>query len=242
MALDTLAKYEAVADQWMSAVPMESSFGTIPKGRLHTFRYAFQKLYDAQRHKKLVIVELGTSRSFVDGAYPGCNSDDSAYWNPHDFTRWDFGAGMFTYLCAEYLKTNCHSYEQYTVDLAPSHIARCKVMTHPFGSKIDYRISDSVTFLNSFGTKCDLIYLDTGDMTPVEPTAQLQLKEAEAIVKHKLIEPGGFVLIDDVRNPASLQQNAGALGKAKYSIPYLHANGFVTVMDEYQVLLQFTGQ
>jgi len=222
-------------DKWMESVPM-NSYPQAYKGRLHTFRYVFHQL--AQKPKRLIVVELGTSRSFVDGAYPGCNSDDVKYWNADDPTRWDFGAGLFTYMCGEFLSTNHLNYEQYTVDLSPEHIQRCQVMTRPFASRLAYRVSDSVNFLNTFGTKCDLIYLDTGDMTPIEPTARLQLAEAQAIVRHRLLEPGGFILIDDVRNPTALNQGDGnPLGKAKYSVPYLLSQGFRIVKDEYQMVL-----
>jgi hypothetical protein len=53
-----------------------------------------------------------------------------------------------------------------------------------------------------------------------------------------LISPNGIVLIDDVRNTTPKRQvEQSDYGKAKYSIPYLIANGFELVMDEYQVVL-----
>jgi hypothetical protein len=42
------------------------------------------------------IVELGTSRSFVDGKFPGCNEDDVKYWEPENPEKWDWSAGIFT--------------------------------------------------------------------------------------------------------------------------------------------------
>lgn len=232
---DTLLRYRPYVDEWMKSIPMHR-FGREYKGRDCTFRHVFTEL--SKRNKTIRIVELGTSRSFVDGRFPGCNSDDTKYWEPQNPSKWDYGAGVFTYMCAEWFHANHMNYEQYTVDLCSNHIQRSKVMTAPFAQKIQYSVSDSVNFLRNFGTKCDLIYLDTGDMTPIEPTAKLQLAEAQVIVEQRLLEPGGYILIDDVRNPTALDQGDGnPLGKAKYSVPYLKQHGFQIIMDEYQMLL-----
>ena len=111
-------------------------------------------------------------------------------------------------------------------------------MTRPFEKNLRYYVCDSVQFLSTFRTKCDLIYMDTGDMTPIEPTAHLQINEARVIVDEKLVNTGGYILIDDVRHPAALDQDArNFYGKAKYSIPFLVSRGFRVVSDEYQVLL-----
>lgn len=232
---DTLSRYEPYADQWMKHVSMHR-YPKVPLGRMHSFRYVFNEM--AKLKKRVIIVELGTSRSFVDGAFPGCNSDDEKYWDPNDISKWDYGAGAFTYMCAEFMTKNHTNFKQFTVDIASSHIERCKVMTRPFARNISYVVKNSLDFLKTFGTKCDLIYLDTGDMTPIEPTAQLQMMEAKLIVAHKLLAPGGFILIDDVRNPCALDQDGGdVLGKAKYSIPFFKKHGFEVVFDEYQVIL-----
>ena len=48
-----------------------------------------------------------------------------------------------------------------------------------------------------------------------------------------------YYLIDDVRNSTpKLNGEISDYGKAKYSIPYFIENGYETVMDEYQVILQ----
>ena len=232
---DTLTRYEPYLDRWMSNVPM-NKYEKNYHGRLATFRYIFHEL--AKRNGRVIVLELGTSRSFVDGSFPGCNSDDVKYWDPVDFSKWDFGAGMFTYLCAEFFSQYHPNIEQHTVDLQKSHIRRCKIMTRKFFHNIKYHVSDSVKFLEKFNTKCDLIYIDTGDMTPIEPTAKLQLEEVKKIVELNMLSSGGFLLIDDVRNPTALTQGEGnPLGKAKYSVPYLQSQGFRIVMDEYQMVL-----
>jgi len=96
-------------------------------------------------------------------------------------------------------------------------------------------------FLSNCSSKCiDLLYLDTGDVNPVEPTAQLHLREAKIIVERDLMRDGGLILIDDVKNVSSkiISKEASNLGKAKYSIPYFLENGYEILIDEYQVVLR----
>ena len=210
-----------------------SSFAAIPKSRYYTFKKAFE-LFEEQKGN--VIVELGTTRSYVHGGISGCNSDDTRYWTPDQPENWDWGAGSFTRVAAECLEHLNPIF--YTVDLDEKHINRCKLITAPFSYFIKYHVTSSLTFLNTFSGKIDLLYMDTGDMTPIEPTAQLSLEEAKIVVRRNLIAPGGLILIDDVRNQTPKQYgDTSGLGKAKYSLPYLLENGFEIVEDEYQILL-----
>jgi len=213
---------------------MKIIYGRVPLSRYYTFRYCI----DAIRENNFeTIVELGTSRSFVDGAYEGCNSDDIKYWYPNDMEKWDWSAGIFTYVFGEEIKGS--DAVLHTVDLMSSHIERSKIITKKFKKNIEYHVSSSEDFLNNFDGKIDLLYLDTGDMNPIEPTAELQLRESMIVVERNLINPGGIILIDDVRNPAPKKYGEKSdFGKAKYSIPYLVSNGFDLVMDEYQVILR----
>ena len=186
-----------------------------------------------------IIVELGTSRSFTHGGLPGCNKDDPIYWTPLQPENWDWGAGFFTRMVAtslSHLRPMIH-----TVDLSPSHIERCKIMTSDFSHLITYHVANSLDFLQNWPSSesIDLLYLDTGDMTPIEPTAQLQLEEAKIIVERDLISKNGYLLIDDVRNQTPKKfGETSELGKSKYSLPYLLSHGFEIVMDEYQVILK----
>lgn len=207
-----------------------------PKARSFTFKRAFE-LFEQNNGK--VIVELGTTRSFVHGGLPGCNTDDTKWWTPNNPENWDWGAGCFTRTvaaCLHHVNPQIH-----TVDIDARHISRCKIMTSEFANIITYHINSSVTFLQrcNFPGGIDLIYLDTGDMTPIEPTAQLQLEEAKVIVERNLLSPNGLILIDDVRNqtPKKFGETSD-LGKAKYSIPYLLNHGFEIVENEYQILLK----
>ncbi len=192
------------------------------KGRYHTFKYIHDALTNIE---KPIIAELGTSRSFVDGKYEGCMSKDLKYWEPNNPEKWDWGAGIFTVVMSKTLKNA----ELHSVDCSQDNLYKSKRMcpnTH-------HHLSTSESFLEKTVLKYDLIYIDTGNID--EETAKLQLAEAKIIVKRNLIKPGGYILIDDVRNAAFPLG-----GKAKYSIEFLKKNGFTIIMDEYQVLLKNT--
>jgi hypothetical protein len=213
-----------------------SDFDVPPLSRYDTFRKAFELFESRDGH---VIVELGTSRSFTHGGLLGCNSDDIQFWTPDQPQNWDWGAGFFTRMVAtslSYLNPEIH-----TVDIIEDHIKRCQFMTQDYAHLIQYHVSSSIDYLNQceFPNGIDLLYLDTGDMTPIEPTALLQLEEARIIVERNLIATGGIILIDDVKNQTPKQfGDTSGLGKSKYALPYLLEHGFEMVMNEYQVLLQ----
>lgn len=208
----------------------------LPKSRYETFKAAFESL-----PQNPVVVELGTTRSFVHGGHPGCNLDDPSFWNPNQPENWDWGAGFFTRIAA--ISLSHLNPEIHTLDLLSGHIRRCQVITQDFNN-ISYHVASSEDFLNncSFPHGIDLLYLDTGDMTPIEPTALLQLREAQIIVNRNLIAKNGYILIDDVRNqtPKKFGEQSD-LAKAKYSLEYLLNNGFEMIMDGYQVLLRKKG-
>jgi hypothetical protein len=202
-----------------------------PKSRYYSFKMCLEYLQTINNPE---VLELGTCRSFMDGAFEGCNSDDPKYWFPNDFTKWDWGAGCFSLVFGQ---NNC---KLTTVDLISTHIKRCKTMTDSLGIRCDHIVSDSVKFLRSTNQKFHLIYLDTGDMTPIEPTAQLQLEEAKLVYERKLLYPNGLLLIDDVRNktPREYGDVNNELGKSKYSIPFLLTNGYKSVFEGYQFILR----
>ena len=213
-----------------------SSFSRKPLSRYHTFLKAFEHFTD---HNGKIVVELGTTRSFTHGGLPGCNRDETYFWTPNNPENWDWGAGSFTRIAAEILCSLNPII--HTVDLASAHIKRCQLITAEFSSIMRYHVCSSLDFLRSWNTtqKIDLIYMDTGDMTPIEPTARLHLAEAQIIVERNLLSSNGIILIDDVRNqtPKKFGDQTG-LGKDKYSIPYLITHGFEIVEDEYQVILK----
>lgn len=212
-----------------------SSFEKVPLSRYFTFKLAFEHFIQSNGS---VVVELGTSRSFVHGGLVGCNSNDPIYWTPENPENWDWGAGFFTRMAAQTLKP--FNPIIHTVDLAKSHITRCQLMTKPFEKFVRYHVCSSVDFLRTLQPQSvDLLYLDTGDMWPIEPTAYLQLEEAMVIVERDLLTRDGIILIDDVKNQTPKQfGEVSDLGKSKYAIPYLLSNGYEIVADEYQVILR----
>lgn len=234
LILEKLNQYKLLLENGTYENQDWRSFLKIPKSRYDTFKKAFEMF---EQNKGKVIVELGTTRSFVHGGLIGCNSDDTACWTPNQPENWDWGAGSFTRVAAECLEFLSPSF--YTVDLSVSHINRCKIITTPYSYFIKYHVASSLDFLKKFNQKIDLLYMDTGDMTPIEPTAQLSLEEAKIVVERDLISKGGIILIDDVRNqtPKKFGETSD-LGKAKYSLPYLLENNFEMIEDEYQVLLR----
>ncbi len=207
----------------------------LPRSRYYTFKKAFEHF---EAHNGKIVVELGTTRSFTHGGHPGCCSSDTKYWTPYQPENWDWGAGSFTRIAAEALQhTNP---EFHTIDLSARHIRICQKITEEFDF-MRYHVCSSVDFLRrcNFENGIDLLYLDTGNMTPIERTAQLHLEEARIIVERNLIAPNGIILIDDVRNQAPKQfGETSELGKAKYSLPYFLEHGFEIVADEYQVILK----
>lgn len=213
-----------------------NNFSKIPKSRYHTFKWAFNHFVENNGN---IVVELGTSRSFVHGGHPGCNSSDIAYWTPEFPENWDWGAGFFTRLVAE-----CLSFlipEIHTVDICAEHIERCKIITADFHEIMHYHVISSVDFLKNceFENGIDLLYIDTGDMTPIEPIALLQLEEAKVIVERNLMSENGIIIIDDVKNQTPKEYGEESnLGKAKYSLPYFLEHGFEIVQDEYQVIIK----
>jgi hypothetical protein len=210
-----------------------SAFDRRPLSRYHTFRRAFEIF---RRSGGRVVVELGTIRSYTHGGLAACNTDDRSAWTPAEPANWDWGAGCFSRLAAECLADLTPSI--FTVDSAAAHLDRCRLINAPFAALVSYAHADSRDFLRGFPGSIDLLYLDTGDITPIEPTAELQLAEARLLVDRELLPLGGIVLIDDVRNqtPRAFGEQSD-LGKAKYSLPFLLAHGFRIDMGEYQYLL-----
>lgn len=230
-----LEKYKELMDNAMlhynSEEEYKQSFGRVPLFRYDTLKCCLDYFNE---NKLKNIVELGTSRSFVDGKYVGCNSDDTSYWEPNNPIKWDWSAGCFTRVLGEYIQGTGILFE--SVDLMQSHINRSKKMTEEY-SNIKHFCMSSEEYLNNRIDKIDFLYLDTGDVTPIESTAQLHLREAKIIIEKKLMSENGIILIDDVRNIQSKKQDPSEYGKAKYSIPYFEENGYKIIKDEYQVVL-----
>ena len=231
-------KYKDLLDKAVSYYTSDETymkyFGRIPLSRYYTFKYCFEEF---EKNNMTTVVELGTTRSFVDGRFEGCNLDNPVFWEPENPEKWDWSAGCFTKTASTCLD-HVNGFNLTTVDLMSHHINRCKIMNSS-STKIDYVVSSSEEFLTTTNKKIDLLYLDTGDMTPIIPTAQLHLREAKIIVERDLINENGIVLIDDIRS--SVPYEFGETierGKGYLSIPYFLENGFTLIMDEYQTVLR----
>jgi hypothetical protein len=231
--LTALDKYRDYLEKWTYAEQNWSAFDRLPLSRYDTFGRAFEMFRQAGGR---VVAELGTMRSYTHGGHPACNTDDRSAWSADEPANWDWGAGCFGRLAAECLADVRPAI--YTVDSVAGHLERSRLMTAAFAALFSYVNADSRDFLQGFAGPIDLLYLDTGDITPLEPTAELQLAEARLVVERQLVPRGGIVLIDDVRNqtPRKFGEQSD-LGKAKYSLPFLLEHGFRLEMSEYQCLL-----
>ena len=184
-------------------------------------------LFNKIKGKK--IVELGTTRSFVNGAHPGCLADNEVYWEPNSPQKWDWGAGAFTILFAEeYQNTNV---QITTVDIDQRHLNRCKVMVDKF-KNVEYVCSDSESYLQSLPEKSvDFIYQDTADCD--DHGCHIHEREAHIIVNKNILKPKGILLIDD-----NINYDTTLPSKAKYSLPIYVQAGYKIVFMGKQILLQ----
>jgi len=233
-SVNKLEKYKEFLQEGTAQCIDLSHWIVPPKSRYETFKKTFENF---ELNNGKIVVELGATRSFVDGKYQGCLSTNPKYWEPNNPVMWDWGAGSFTRIAAECL---CHlNPEFHSVDISSQAVSISKTMTSEFTHIMHFHRCSSVDFLKQWDSqrKIDLIYLDTGGMD--EYTCKLQLLEAKIIIERDLLAPNGMILIDDVKNatPRRLHGETSDLGKSKYSIPYLLENGFKIVSDEYQVIL-----
>ncbi len=199
--------------------------------RYHSFKYCLDFLENINCPD---VLEIGTSRSFVDGAFEGCNSNNSIYWDPNNPSIWDWGAGVFSLIFGQ------AGFNLTTVDICDEHIRRCKIMTDSLGIKCNHVVSDSVKFLKETNKKYDLIYLDSFDMHPINPAIEGQLEEVKIIVERNLLKPNGLILLDDVLNktPREYGNKENTFGKSQKSIPYLIDHRFDVIFEGYQYIMK----
>jgi hypothetical protein len=192
--------------------------------RYKTFHYAFESFI---AHGGQTVVELGTSRSFVAGGRPGAMDPDPKFWDATRPRHWDWGAGVFTRMCAthlQHLKPTIHS-----VDMSPEAVRISRVITEDFGDLIHYHEMMSEQFLGAFDGKIDLLYMDTGETGAL--AEELHLREAMLVIERQLLSPKAVILIDDVHVPGNDRS------KGRLSIPYLCEHGYNVAISDYQVVL-----
>lgn len=213
--------------------------------RYDSFFYVFNKL---SSKKNNVIIELGTSRSFVSGGNPGCYSDDTIYWNENKTESWDWGAGLFTRVCAEIIDGSENVL--YTVDPSETAMKISKTITSRYSRNVKYDLTGSTDFLKNFSQKIDLLYMDHHETC--EEGAQLHLSDSKIILENDLLADDALILIDDIHInnyrsmpgiiPANKNENAQLTpaqhyGKGTYSIPYLQSKGYKLLYEGYQIIL-----
>ena len=207
-------------------------FKRIPLSRYESFNFILNHI---QKNNNTNILELGTTRSFVDGRFKGCNSNNTKFWNENEPEKWDWSAGMFTKIIGESFKSK--KFKITTVDMCKDHLDRCNHITKNLNN-INFINSKSDDFLSNSDDTFDIIYIDTGDNLPVEENGLMHLMEVHLIYERNLLNINGLVIFDDVKNPDI--HNSGEndpFGKYKYAIPYLLEKGYNIVFDEYQTIL-----
>ena len=221
---------------YYSKYDFEKCYNRVPEQR----NYTFKKCLDYFNDRDFIeILELGTSRSFVDGRYPGACNPSENIWEPNSIEKWDWSSGLFTKYFSNILTEREKKFNLTTVDISPISMHISKIITQDNNSNINYITKSSEEVISNCKPKSiDLLYLDTGNMD--EKTAILHLREAKLIVTHDILKDDGLILVDDVRNPYMLLNNitTNKLGKSKYGLPYLLENGYEIIEDEYQVLLK----
>jgi len=167
---------DKAVDYFHSIEEQEKWFNVKPKSRYYSFKYCFQYF----NKKNPVIVELGTSRSFVDGRFEGCNSDDVKYWDKNDPEKWDWSAGFFTKVFSNLFPNT----EIHTVDLMKNHIDRCKIMTND-KKNIIYHVASSEDFLNTFDKKIDQRVNEKTDESVKEKEDESVKEKADENIQEK---------------------------------------------------------
>lgn len=191
------------------------------------------------------IVELGSSRSYVSAGNPGCRDDDPRYWDPERPEHWDWGAGIFSRVCAEVIAGTDASL--HSVDPSPKAMRIATTITSGIGANLFFHETTSTEFLRDFREPIDLLYMDHHETC--EEGALLHRSDARLVVEREILPPDGTILIDDVHVHGPIHERVitglrklvgkGGLhfGKGKYSIPDLHERGFRILFEGYQVVM-----
>jgi hypothetical protein len=195
--------------------------------RNQTFPKSYELILENMKDDECyTIVELGSSRSFVNGGVPGCLVPSFIYWNPNEPKNWDWGAGIFTKVFSENLRGK--NFKLYTID--PHSNANFVVSTMcKDNTDVIVCLDNSTNFLNNFKGKIDFLYMDHMDIC--EEACNRHLIDAKIVVEKDLMSKNGLILIDDVGTD-------NTHSKSKYSLPFLLENGYTQVLHDYQVLLR----
>lgn len=171
------------------------------QGRYPTMQMALNLLH--QKEDKPLIVETGCMRGFQD-----------------------WGAGMSTYLFAEFIDKFGGYF--HSVDIDPENVAIAEYACQ--GLPVTMHTEDSLHFLSTYEGKIDLLYLDSYDMgntaQRAKEASEHQLKEIE--LGWEKLNDTAVILLDDT--------NFIGFGKAGKSRAFLYGKGAIEIYNYQQSL------
>ncbi len=119
----------------------------------------------------------------------------------------------------------------WTVDISEQAMAASRKASFAFRDFIDYRVEDSIGFLQNFDRPIDLLYLDSYDFptdgSDHNPSQEHSLKEAQAALPR--LHNQSVIVIDDCGLPHG--------GKGGKVVPFLLGEGWQVVGLGYQIVL-----
>lgn len=134
------------------------------------------------------------------------------------------GDGNSTLMFAHLAKETGASF--HSVDITPDCIERSKVMLGDLRQHVIHVCADSVSFLSTFKTGIDLLYLDSFDVD-VANTLPAQIHQLSEIgAAYGKLNPGAVVMLDDCRLPNG--------GKGALTSRFLEDRGWKLLVDAYQ--------
>jgi len=175
--------------------------------RRNTFRKTLELLDKIQAK---TIVETGTSREGLHGAKSN---------------------GAATIVFGKWAKEN--NAILHSVDISEQSVSNAQkaVDKQELNKWVQLHLSDSIAFLEQITSPVDLLYLDSYDYSN-DPEVQIK-SQTHHLLEFKAIEnklhDNTLVLIDDCDLPNG--------GKGKMVVAYMLENGWVKLMDAYQILL-----
>ena len=187
------------------ATDWNTYFSTV-KPRLGARADGFQKIFQHLNGvQNPIIIETGTYREEDNYTGDGCS----------------------TLLFDEYV--SAHGGQLISVDIDPN---ACELANSSTSSNTEVIESDSVEFLGTLDGRCDLLYLDSYNITDWNndwaPAAH-HLKELFAA--KNIISPGTLIVVDDnVKTPQGKR-----LGKGRLIYELMESLGILCFIDAYQV-------
>jgi hypothetical protein len=187
------------------ATDWNTYFSTI-KPRLGARADGFQKIFQHLNGvQNPIIIETGTYREEDNYTGDGCS----------------------TLLFDEYV--SAHGGQLISVDIDPN---ACELASSSTSSNTEVIESDSVEFLGTLEGRCDLLYLDSYNITDWNndwaPAAH-HLKELFAA--KNIINPGTLIIVDDNRKSSQGKR----LGKGRLIYELMESLGIPSFIDDYQV-------